>query len=187
VSRDASPPDFDELPDDPPGDPESTARIICLRLLDQRARTRAELADALRKRGIPDDAARTVLDRYSEVGLIDDAALADRVAVAQHRERGLAGRAVAVRLRQRGVDEELVRGAIAQIDRDSERETARALILRRQRAMSGLDPAVQVRRLVGLLGRKGYPAGLAYEVVREVLALDHDADGADPAVDDDLP
>jgi regulatory protein len=187
VSTEPGPADFDERSDDPPGDPKSIARIICLRLLDQRARTRTELAQALRKRGIPDEAARAVLDRYSEVGLIDDAALADRFAIAQHRERGLAGRAVAVRLRQRGVDEELVRGAIAQIDRDSERETARALVLRRHRAMSNLDPAVQARRLVGLLGRKGYPAGLAYEVVREVLALDHDAEGADPAVDDGLP
>jgi regulatory protein len=113
--------------------------------------------------------------------------LADREAVAQHPERGLAGRAVAVRLRQRGLDEELVRSAVAQIDRDSERDTARALVLRRHQAMSGLDPAVQARRLVGLLGRKGYPAGLAYEVVREVLALDHAAEGADPGVDESPP
>ena len=50
--------------------------MICLRLLDQRARSRAELADALRRRGVPDDAATRVLDRFVEVGLIDDAALA---------------------------------------------------------------------------------------------------------------
>jgi regulatory protein len=183
------PSDARNIPDveDLPGDPESAARIICLRLLDQRARTRAELADALRKRGIPDDAARTVLDRYADVGLIDDAALADRVAAAQHRERGLAGRAVAVRLRQRGVDEELVRTAVAQIDRDSERETARALVVRRQRSLAALDPAVQARRLVSLLARKGYPAGLAYEVVREVLALDPAAQDGDPIPDDASP
>jgi regulatory protein len=188
-SRDARTPVRDDGggdPSAPPGDPESAARIICLRLLDQRARTRAELAQALRKRGIPDDAARTVLDRYAEVGLIDDAALADRMAAAQHQERGLAGRAVAVRLRQRGLDEDLVRTAVGQIDRDSERQMARALVIRRQRSLGALDPAVQARRLVALLARKGYPAGLAYEVVREVLALDRAGGQEDEPIPDDI-
>jgi regulatory protein len=164
---------------DPPGDPEAAARIICLRLLDRRARTRAELAEALRKRGIPNDAAEAVLDRYAEVGLIDDEALANRMALAQHEERGLAGRAVAVRLRRRGVSDELVRNAVDQIDRDSEREAARALAVRRHRTLAGLDPQVQARRLVGLLARKGYSSGLAYEVVREVIKLAEDVDPGD--------
>src|SRR5262249_23857501 len=72
---------------DAPGDPESVARAICLRLLAQRARTRAELAQALRRRGVPDGAAGSVLDRFAEVGLIDDAALAQNAALT-HRERG---------------------------------------------------------------------------------------------------
>jgi regulatory protein len=178
----ATPPPVDDVGpevEDPPGDPESAARIICLRLLDQRARTRSELVEALRKRGIPDAAASRVLDRYVEVGLIDDEALADRMAAAQHRERGLAGRAVAMRLRQRGLDEDVVRNAVAQIDRQSERDTARALVSRRLRSMAALDPQVQARRLVSLLARKGYPAGLAYEVVREQLAIEQEEPGAD--------
>lgn len=159
-----------EPSDDAPGDPESVARIVCLRLLERRARTRAELAEALCKRGVPDDAAGAVLDRFSEVGLIDDAALASTFAAAQQRERGLARRAVAVKLRRRGVGEPEVEQALAQIDRDSEFETARALVLKRLPALRALDAAVQARRLVGLLGRRGYPAGLAHEVVRAVLA-----------------
>ena len=62
---------------DPPGDPESVARTICLRLLERQARTRAELEAALRKKGVPDDAGQRVLDRFTEVGLINDSALAD--------------------------------------------------------------------------------------------------------------
>jgi regulatory protein len=159
----------------PPGDPESAARTICLRLLDRRARTRAELASALAKRGIPDDAARHVLDRFAEVGLVDDDALADGFALAQHRERGLAGRAVAAKLRQRGVAEDTVQGALAGIDRDSERTMARHLVERKLRSMTALDPQAVARRLVGMLGRKGYPPGLAYEVVRAALAERADA------------
>jgi regulatory protein len=152
------------------GDPEAVARAICLRLLTLRARSRSELEDALRKRGVPDDAATRVLDRYVEVGLIDDAALAASLAGAQHRERGLARRAVAAKLRQRGLDDQ-VETALTDIDTESERARARELVVRRQHALAGLPPEVQARRLVNLLARKGYSSGMSYAVVREVLAL----------------
>jgi regulatory protein len=161
----------------PPGDPEEVARIVVLRMLDRRAYTRTELETALRKKGVPDDAGRRVLDRFSELRLVDDQALADGFALAAHRERGLAGRAVALKLRQRGVDEETVDAAVGQIDRASEFATARALAERRLRALSGLAPQVQTRRLVGLLARKGYPPGLAYEVVRGVVIAGDAAEG----------
>jgi len=157
-------------PEQDPGDPAAVARAICLRLLTQRARSRAELADALARRGVPEDAAMAVLDRFTEVGLIDDAVLAETLAGAQHRERGLAGRAVAMKLRQRGLPEESVRAAVAGIDRDTERVRAQELVERRLRALAGLPPEVQARRLIGLLARKGYSAGLAHEIVRSTLA-----------------
>src|SRR3954471_23679171 len=94
-------------PEQHPGDPDAVARAICLRLLTMRARSRAELADALAARDVPEDAATRVLDRFVEVGLIDEAALAASLAGAQHSERGLARRAVAMKLRQRGLADEL--------------------------------------------------------------------------------
>ena len=154
----------------PPGDPEAVARIVCLRLLDQRARSRAELAAALTKRGVPDDAANRVLDRFAEVGLIDDTALAESLAGAVHRERGLARRAVAAKLRQRGLDDEVVAEALSGIDSDDERRRGHQLVAQRRRALAGLPVEVQTRRLIGLLARKGYPSGLAFEIVRAELA-----------------
>jgi regulatory protein len=153
----------------PPGDPDDVARIVCLRMLDRRAYTRTELAKALRKRGVPDESGQRVLDRFAELELIDDAALADGYALAQHRERGLAGRAAAMKLRQRGIDEESVRSAVGQIDRESEVAAATALVERRLRSLRELPEPVQARRLVGLLARKGYSPGLAHAVVRDAL------------------
>jgi regulatory protein len=157
---------------DAPGDPESVARAICLRLLTQQARTRAELAQALRRRGVPDEAAGTVLDRFVEVGLIDDTALAESVALTQHRERGLAARAVAMKLRQRGLPDSAIEAAVGRIDPDSEREAARRLVTRKLRAMRTLPPETCSRRLIGMLGRRGYPFTLAADVVREVMATE---------------
>ena len=168
---------------DPPGDPEAVARIVCLRLLDNRARSRAELAAALRRRDVPDDAAARVLDRFTEVGLIDDAAVAQGYAGAVHRERGLARKAVAVKLRQRGFSDDVVDDAVSGIDGDAERERAAALVTRKQRSLAGLPPEVQTRRLVGLLARKGYPAGLAYDVVRTAVADAPDAPDAPDAAE----
>jgi regulatory protein len=176
-------PPEDEVTLGPPADPESVARSICLRLLSQRARTRTELSGALDRKGVPPAVAARVLDRFTEVGLIDDGALASGYALAQHRERGLAARAVAMKLRKRGLAEETVQAAVEPIDADSERTAARAVAERRLRSLSGLAPTVQARRLVGLLGRRGYAPGLAHQVVREVLrehAIDCARDGALP-------
>src|SRR6516162_8239716 len=49
-------------------DPAEMARQICLRLLAESPRTRAQLHTALRRRRIPDEVAQTVLGRFAEVG-----------------------------------------------------------------------------------------------------------------------
>jgi regulatory protein len=171
-------------PEQHPGDPEAVARAICLRLLDQRARSRAELATALAKRGVPEEPAARVLDRFVEVGLIDDAAFAESLAGAQHRERGLARRAIATKLRQLGIDDEVASAALTGIDGDSERQRAGELVQRRRRSLQGLPVDVQTRRLVGLLARKGYAPGLCYAVVREALADERDWDAAEAGFSD---
>lgn len=173
-------PPHEEL--DPPGDAESVARAVCFRLLTVRARTRAELSDALRRRGVPDEAAERVLNRLTEVGLIDDAAFADAYARSLHGQRGLARRAVVSKLRQRGVGDDVADAAVGVIDADSESAAARSLVHRKLRSLSGLDSTAQTRRLLGLLARRGYSGGLAVRVVREVMT---DAEGLSVACPDD--
>jgi regulatory protein len=150
-------------------DPAEVAREICLRQLAVRPRTRAELATALRQRGIPDDVAAAVLDRYDEVGMIDDAAFARAWVTTRHHGRGLARRALAHELRQRGVDAGAAGAALAGLDDSTEAATARALVDRKLRTVRG-EPEQVFRRLVGVLARKGYPAGLAIRAVKEALA-----------------
>jgi regulatory protein len=150
-------------------DPEATARTICLRLLTAAPRTRAQLADALRRRGVPDEAAEVVLARFAEVGLIDDAMFASAWVESRHRGRGLGRRALAAELNRRGVDRADVQSAVAQISPETELATARALVERRLASTAGQPAQVRMRRLAGMLARKGYPSGLAYQVVREAL------------------
>ena len=160
----------DPRADGPPADPESVARAICLRQLTGAPRTRAQLAEALRRRGVPDEVAGHVLSRFGEVGLIDDAEFARTWVQSRHLGRGLARRALEHELRARGVDEELVRAAVDTLDPDDEAAAARAILARRLPATRGLDHATRMRRLCGFLARKGYPASVSMQVVRELLA-----------------
>ncbi|MEU6284672.1 recombination regulator RecX [Streptomyces sp. NPDC047028] len=151
------------------GDPAERARAICLRLLTGTPRTRKQLADALSKREIPEDVAEEVLSRFEEVGLINDSAFADAWVESRHHGRGLARRALARELRTKGVDSALIDEAVGQLDSEQEEETARDLVARKLRATRGLDRDKRIRRLAGMLARKGYPEGMALRVVRRAL------------------
>jgi regulatory protein len=168
----------------PDADPASVARTILLNKLTVAPRTRAQLADALAQRGVPDDVAEAALDRFEELGLVDDDEFARQWVRSRQTGRGLARRALAHELRARGVDPEVVTGALDD-ELDDELETARELVRRKVRA-SARDPdrQRQTRRLLGMLARKGYGAGVAARAVREVLG--ELADETADQVDDEL-
>ncbi|WP_213002104.1 regulatory protein RecX [Actinoplanes consettensis] len=145
------------------------AREICLRQLATRPRTRVELAKVLARKEISEEVIAEVLDRYDEVGIIDDAAFARAWVSSRHHGRGLARRALANELRQHGVDAEVATEALEAVDDDAEASAARALVDRKLRTARGTPDQV-FRRLVGMLARKGYPAGTAIRAVKDALA-----------------
>jgi regulatory protein len=121
-----------------------------------------------------------VLDRFEEVGLVDDGEFAAMLVRSQQATRGLGRRALAQELRRKGVDDEVAREALEHVDDEDEESTARSLVARRLASTRGLSREKRMARLAGMLARKGYPSGLAVRVVREALAADgHDASGAD--------
>ena len=108
---------------------EEQARALCLRLLTARARTRAELAGQLTKRGYPDDVstagARSVGRRS---GLVDDAGFAEQWVRSRRTNAGKGKRALAAELRTKGVDNDVITAALADIDAGAERERAEQLV-----------------------------------------------------------
>jgi regulatory protein len=162
----------------------TAARDQCIRLLAVRPRTRSELEAALVKRGYDEDVISEILDRYSDVGIIDDEAFAKAWVTSRHHSKGLAKRALAGELRRKGVSDDDMGVALDELDGDAEVETARALVERRlrveRRRPAGAGDrdaqrkaeAALIRKLVGMLARKGYSSGLAYRVVKEAMADD---------------
>ncbi len=158
---------------EPETDPESAARAIVLRQLTGSPKSRKQLADKLSEREIPDGTAESVLDRFEEIQLIDDAAFADAWVRSRARTRGLSRSALRRELRDKGIADELSDEALGQVSGEDELEMARELVEKKVRSMPpGLDHDKGVRRLVAILGRKGYGSGTAFRVVKEIWKTD---------------
>jgi regulatory protein len=156
------------------------ARKILLDQLTGQARSRSDLAGKLAAKGVPTEVSERLLDRFEEVGLVDDAAFARAWVQSRQPGKGLARRALGQELRRKGIDDALVRDALDEIDPDDEVEAARTLVRRKLRSVARVDQTTAVRRLSGMLARKGYPPGTAFRVVREELAAARSDESAGP-------
>jgi len=148
---------------------------LCLRLLTARARTRAELAGQLAKRGYPDDLSARVLDRLTDVGLLDDADFAEQWVHSRRANAGKGKRALAAELHTKGVDNDVITSVLGGINPAAERGRAEQLVrskLRREKL--GDDDARVSRRLVAMLARRGFGQTMAYDVVSVELATERE-------------
>ena len=148
---------------------EAFARAILLRRLEDQPRSRAELAASLAKKNVPAEVAVALLDRFEEVGLINDSDFARQWVQSRQRTRGLAPRVLAMELRRKGVHDEIISEVLGELDPADARETAHRLVQKKLRSMASLDDTTRIRRLTSMLARKGYAPQLAFDVVRAEL------------------
>jgi len=145
------------------------AKQVLLRRLSNAPRTRKELAKDLKDKDISDEVANVALDRFEEVGLINDQALASNYVSSQHERKGLGKNALRQQLRAKGVSDDVALEAISQISDDQEFQAAFALACKKIRSLQKDDAKTQLRKIVGVLARKGYPSNLAFRVAKEVI------------------
>ncbi len=148
-----------------------------LRLLGVRARSRTEMRERLMRKGFEADVVDEVMARLERHNLLDDEEFASEWVRSRHLNSGKGRLALRHELRTKGVDESIISEALADIDPDDERTIASGLVARK------LTPSVvdrigddraerdkAMRRLVGMLVRRGYSQSLAFEVVGEALS-----------------
>jgi SOS response regulatory protein OraA/RecX len=161
----------------------SAARAILLRQLTMAPRSRHQLATKLAEREIPSDVAKALLDRFEEVKLIDDAEFARMWVRTRTTGKSLSRSAIRRELADRGIDGELAEDALLQVSDEDEHLQAREVVLRRVRRTTDLSDRQardkEVRRLVGMLARKGYSPGVGFSIVRDVLDDVSSQDSAD--------
>lgn len=154
------------------------ARAVVLRKLTGSPKTRHQLAETLREREFGEQSITEVLDRMEEVRLLDDAEFARTWVRSRHQLKGL-GRSILRReLRERGIAEEDIESALAQISSEDEATAARAIVEKKiegrlvpspETAEGRTEREKLTRRLVALLVRRGHSPGEAFRIVREVI------------------
>ncbi len=157
--------------------PAERARELALSILTRAPRSAADLRARLISKEIEPEVADEVIERYLEVGLLDDETLAATIARTRHAERGLAPRAIAQELRRKGFGDDHIRAALEPLTSDIQEDTARELAAKRWIRDASATPEARVRRTVSHLARKGYPASLAFALVRDLQRADSEADG----------
>jgi len=154
----------------PHGGTVEQAKETCLRLLAVRARSRAELAQRLAGKGYTAEITAVALERLTEVGLIDDAAFAEQWVSSRHTSSGKGKQALAQELRRKGVAPEDSAAALSAVSDDDEHARATELVRRKLRTLPrDLEHDKALRRLVGMLARRGYSQSMAFTVVKAEL------------------
>ncbi|GAB3299202.1 hypothetical protein GCM10027298_11930 [Epidermidibacterium keratini] len=136
------------------------------------------MRDALTKRGYDDAVTDDVLHRLRTAGLVNDRLFAQLWVESRARSKGLTSPVLRAELRRKGIGDELSDEAIEQLDPHDERERAAELVRRKLRGPvppRGPERDRLIRRLGGMLARKGHPAGRAFAIVTEVLDEQHEA------------
>ena len=159
-------------------------RNRALGLLDQRARSRSELEGRLIKAEFEPRLVVEVCDDLERAGLLDDAQFAREWVRQRAARRGKATKALDLELRDKGVAADIRQEALDQIDPSDEEATARALAAKKARSIK-TEPAdyqekqKALRRIVGVLARRGFPEGMSLRIAREALdeRLDELRDG----------
>jgi len=149
-----------------PADPAERAREIALRALTHSPRSCAQLREKLIAKDVEPGLADSLIARYVEVGLLDDAALAAQIARTRHSERGLAPRAIRTELQRKGFAPADIEAALEPIP-DAIDDRASELARKRWLALAGIDEDKRTRRVVGMLARKGYSPSNAFAVVKD--------------------
>ncbi|MCU1528269.1 MAG: hypothetical protein JWP75_2032 [Frondihabitans sp.] len=141
------------------------AEKISMHALTRRGVSSLEMAKTLRSRDLPEEVVLDEVERLERVGLLDDGALAENLVHSKQERKGLGKGAINAELRQRGLAQEAIDAALADIDDDDEQTRADSWALKRAGQLRGLDQATAERRLTAFLLRRGYRS----EVVRRAL------------------
>ena len=148
-----------------------------LNMLAFRARSSAELARALVRKGAERPIVERAIARLLEQGLLDDAAFAQSFARAKVLGAHQSRRRVQQHLARKGVARSVSDAAIAVVFEEEgvdQRGLVEDAARKKLRTLSGQEPVVRRRRLYGFLARRGYDGEdirRAMEAVREELTL----------------
>jgi regulatory protein len=150
---------------------ERRAENVALAVLTRHDASEAELRTTLLARGLDEAAIEAELDRLRSAGLVDDAALADRLVRSLRERKGLGDGALRPALKARHLPAAVIEAALAANaeDEDVAGERLQDVADDRARRLVSLPADVAERRLTAYLLRRGYGGSSVRAAVREAL------------------
>jgi regulatory protein len=145
------------------------AEQVLLERLRGRSLSNSEARAVLAGLELDDGATREIIERFTLLGYLDEARLAEQIVYSQHERKGLGRSGVQAELRRRGIDAELVEQTLDTLP-DDEVERAIEVAVKRVQQLARLDDHTIDRRLNAFLMRKGYPSSVVREAVKAALA-----------------
>lgn len=163
-------------------DAREVAYTKALRFLGYRPRSVQEVRENLQKHELPETVIEEVLKRLQDTNLLNDQQFAQAWVENRSTFRPRSRRALAMELRQKGLDDEVVQSALD----DNVDENALALEAARKyvRKVQKLEWPDFRQKLGGFLGRRGFSYGVVAPVLRQVWSEVH-AGGDQPTLDDE--
>ncbi|MDF2961757.1 MAG: RecX family transcriptional regulator [Paenibacillus sp.] len=145
------------------------AYLDAVRLLASRLRSEHELKLRLKQKGYEDQLITDTLDRLKKEKYIDDRLLAELLTKQRISSQKKGRNWVKQELKQKGLKQEQINHAIEQIDEDVEYRSAYDLAFKKyQNEAQGKDPLKAKRKVMMLLGRRGYSNGIISRVMKEI-------------------
>lgn len=127
-----------------------------LRWLEISPRTRRQLADRLRQKGVEDAAAVRVLDRLQAAGVINDETYAREWVRSRSRNNAMGRRRLSAELAKRGVDWDDAQAVLDEEAPGSDAGACETLALGKAAGYRRLPRETARRRLTGFLARRGF-------------------------------
>ncbi len=136
------------------------------------------LVAKLLAKGFDDDIAREGVQRLKDLGLLDESRSAEAIVHATTRDLPAGEALLRAKLEQRGVDIDASDDALRNASTGRDEALDAKLLARQalQRMPDSLDDASKARRLLGLLGRRGFTEDHALDAVRALVPRAFDAD-----------
>ena len=149
------------------------AKTIVYNQLAYSAKSRAQLHKKLESKGFEAELIEPLLDKFEAAHLIDDAEYARSFVTQRGTGKKLSRSALRREHKERGITGDLAEEALAARTDEDERRDAAELVRKKLRpAMNFSDRTEKekiMRRLVGMLARRGYSSSVAFSVVKEEI------------------
>jgi regulatory protein len=146
-------------------DAQEVALQRALHFLEYRQRSLSEVRRNLEKHATPPEVIEIVLERLVSRGYIDDARFAENWIENRNTFRPRSKRALAVELRQRGLEQETIQDALEGLDEAQEENLAYQAAQKQLRKLTGVERNEYKRKLGSFLARRGF----GYDVIRSVV------------------